>query len=148
MENKLNTGRIILGGIIGGIGMLIVGFLIHGLLLMDNYMFFAEQGSVLSEPRELGWIHYPIMILLGIPIAMLYAMCRKQMGAGPKTALIVGFLVGIMGLGGAVPMYVYMNLGGMIPLATAVDVLLEGIVCALIAGALYKDKQSAAVLSD
>lgn len=142
MENKINIGRVILGGIAGGIVMLAIGFVIHAVLLEEYYVHFQSVGSVLAEPRPgIGSIlMFPITILLGIPLAFLYVLSRKHLGAGPKTALIVGFLVGLMGLSVASTMYSFYNLGRMIPFGMGVDFMLECIAGTLIAGLLYKDK--------
>ncbi|MBN4049636.1 hypothetical protein JYT36_00245 [Bacteroidales bacterium AH-315-N07] len=141
MEIKLNITRIILGGLVGGFAMIIIGFVVHAVLLEKYYMHFQEVGSVLKEPRAglLGMIHFPVNVLVGIPLAALYALCRNHLGPGPKTALIVGSLVGLMGLSYATAMYTFNNFGVAIPLGIGIDNLLECVAGTFVAGWLYKE---------
>ena len=141
MENKINTGRVLLGGIVGGIAMMIIGALIHGGMLGDYYLELQNKG-IIKPMEEAGteWMHHVYLVLTGIPLALLYVFSRKHFGPGPKAALIVGLLVGLIGIaGGGFAMYCFYNVGQAVPFWTGVDVLVESIVCTLIAGALYKD---------
>lgn len=140
MENKINYGRMILGGVLGGVVLFAVGFLVHGVLLKDNYMFFQTVGSVLMEPRESGMlIHSATTIISGLCLSMLYVVSRKFGGAGPMTAVKVGFTVGLFTIGGVSAEYAFYNLGGMIPLMTLIDNIGGCILATLVAGMVYKD---------
>ncbi|MBI2967271.1 MAG: hypothetical protein HYY40_05595 [Bacteroidetes bacterium] len=139
MENKLNYTRIILGGLAGGVIMLVIGMVIHGFILEKHYAFQMGKGCLLDEPRFGGVIHHIVVLLSGIVLAGLYAMSRKQCGAGPKTALCVGFLVGCMSLPGMAAMLSFYDQGFRIPIMTGVDSMLECMAGTLVAGWLYKE---------
>jgi len=139
MENKINYGRMILGGVLGAVVLFAVGFLVHGVLLKDNYMFF-QGSSVLMEPRENGMlIHSVATIISGLCLSMLYVVARKFGGAGPLTAIKVGFTVGLFTIGGMSAMYAFYNLGGMIPFMTLADNIVGCMLATLVAGMVYKD---------
>jgi len=141
MENQINYGRMILGGVLGAVVLFAMGFLVHGILLKDNYMFFQTMGSVLPEPgRENGMlIHSVATIISGLCLSMLYVVARKFGGAGPMTAIKVGFTVGLFTIGGVSAEYAFYNLGGMIPLMTLADNIVGCMLAALVAGMVYKD---------
>jgi len=138
MENKINLNRVLLGGIIGGIALDLIGFLVHGVLLGSNYMYFQKTGAILAEPRLMP-VQVLLTVLSGIPLAFLYAYSRKHLGAGPKCAIIIGVLVGLMSASFTMALYSYYNVGRMIPMMTFVNNFVGYIVATLIAGALYKD---------
>ena len=141
MENKFNYGRMILGGVLGAVVLFAVGFLVHGVLLKENYLFFQKMGSVLPEPgRANGMlIHSASTIISGLCLSMLYVVARKFGGAGPMTAVKVGFTVGLFTIGGVSAEYAFYNLGGMIPLMTLADNIGGCILATLAAGLVYKD---------
>ena len=135
---KVNWGRIILGGIAGGVVMHLLMFFFHGVLLKENYEFLGSMGIVLKEPRMMG-LHIAAQVLSGIPLAMLYVACRKFGGPGPMTAIRTGVLVSLVTLGGATAMYCFYNLGGKVPAITFVGNLVGMTAATLVAGVLYKD---------
>lgn len=141
MENKINYARMIIGGVLAAVVLVAVGFLVHGVLLKDNYMFFQTMGSVLPEPgRENGMlIHSVATIISGLCLSMLYVVARKFGDAGPMTAIKVGFTVGLFTIGGVTAEYVFYNFGGMIPLMTLVSNIVGSTLATLAAGMVYKD---------
>lgn len=140
MENKINYGKLILGGILAAVVLMVVGMIVHGMILESHYEFFQKQGAVLAEPREMGWlVHVAGTLLSGMAISGLYVMGRKFSGPGPKTAIRVGWAVGLFTIGGAAAEYTFYNLGGMIPLLTWVGNVAGAILAALVAGWVYKD---------
>ena len=139
MENKINYGRMIVGGILGGVILFAVGFLVHGIILKDNYMFF-HGSSVLTEPRSNGMlIHVAATLISGLSLSMIYVVARKFGGHGPMTAIKVGVTVGLFTIGGISAEYAFYNLGGMIPLMTFVGNMSGAILGTLAAGVVYKD---------
>ena len=138
MENKVNIGRILLGGLIAGIVTVFIGFVIHGVILESHYTYFQKTGAILATPRMMP-LQIFTQVLSGIFLAILYVAGRKHFGAGPKTAILMGILVGLVSLPGTTSLYSYYNVGGMIPLMTLTGNVLECTIGMLIAGALYKD---------
>ena len=138
MENKINYGRILLGGLVAGVVTVFIGFAIHGGLLGSHYEYFMKTGAMQPAPRMMP-LQVFTQVLSGIFLAMLYVAGRKQFGPGPKTAIMMGILVGLVSLPGTTALYSYYNVGGMIPLMTLVGNVLECTIGMLIAGVLYKD---------
>lgn len=143
-----NWTRVIVGGLIAGVGMNIIGGLINGLLLGKYYTYFMTRvpcPSMLKEPAFLGeWVFYVFPFLVGIGIALVYAWARNGCcGPGPKTALCVGILIGLlMGVPGNTGALMFADLGRAIPLGWMLDAFLQAIAGALIAGAIYKPKNA------
>lgn len=141
MKN-LNFSRILLGGVLGGIAMFIVGMIIHGVILHDNYMYLSQKGIIVNEENAAEWkmiLHHVYLIFSGIVLAVLYALLRNSTGKGIKTAVIGGLLVGLVCGAGAIAMLAFYNMGNKVPFFTFVDSILEPIVGSIVAGWLYKD---------
>lgn len=140
MENKINYGRMILGGILGAVVLFAVGFLVHAVILEDHYKFFQEQGSVMKFEKQYGMlIHIAGTIISGLCLSMLYVAARKFGGPGPMTAIKVGITVGLFTISGISAEYAFYNLGKMIPLMTLVDNIVGCTLATLAAGMAYKD---------
>src|SRR5580658_6035738 len=92
---KLNTARVWLGGVAGGVVWIAWGFVV-GMRQAPLYEAIQKQGLFLKEPRYS--LFTPLWILLifvmSILIARLYAWARATAGPGPKTALKIGMIVG------------------------------------------------------
>ncbi len=128
-----------LGGVLAAVVLFAVGFFVHAVILEKHYMFF-QGSSVLMEPRENGMLIYSFSILIsGFCLSMLYVVARKFGGAGPMTAIKVGFTVGLFTISGISAMYAFYNLGGMIPLMTLADNVVGCTLATLAAGMVYKD---------
>lgn len=139
---KLNYRRILLGGLLGGVGMLIVGMVIHGGILQDHYIFLQQKGILVSEENaEEGKmiLHHVYLIFSGIVLAYLYALLRNVTGKGIKTAILGGLMVGLVSAAGAVALLAFYNLGNKVPFFTYIDSIVEPIVGSIIAAWLYKD---------
>jgi hypothetical protein len=90
----MNRNRVILGGIAAAVLWIAVDFIGHGLILGESYRALGAQGVIHSEP-QIPFL--PLLMLanlaIGIGIAWLYAAVRPRLGAGPKTALLIGLVV-------------------------------------------------------
>jgi len=140
MESKININRVMLGGFVGGLTMLAIGFLIHAVLLHENYTVLQHHNVMRQQPIMSGMMmQYLAVIFSGIPLAALYAMVRNYAGPGPGTAIKVGALVGLVCVPVPIAVYAYYNVGGMVPLMTAIDCMAGCIAGTFVAGALYKD---------
>jgi hypothetical protein len=140
---SVNRGRVFLGGFAGGIVWLAWSYL-SGQLIIGNARYEAAQnaGLFLKTPRYpffLGqWI--VILFLLAIIVAHLYAWSRQTLGAGPKTALKIGFLVGFAaGFPGNFAQACWSPVDRMFPLGWTLDMWVGAILATLVAGWLYKD---------
>jgi hypothetical protein len=90
--NNINFGRVILGGLVAGLILNIGEFLLNEVLFVQQM---EEMFRRMNMPRPGGAFigtAIGITFLLGIVIVWIYAMIRPRFGAGPKTAVIAGFV--------------------------------------------------------
>jgi hypothetical protein len=87
---RINTGRVILGGIVAGIVADVLGFVVDGWLLAPQW---NAGMKVLGRP-ELTTpqiVSFNVLGLVqGIFTIWLYAAIRPRFGPGPKTAVCAG----------------------------------------------------------
>jgi len=136
---KINWGRVFLGGVVAGVVVDIVDYVVHTYVIAAQD---AASMSALGVHLRPGAI--PIFLVeglvLGIAAIWAYAVARPRYGAGPKTAVITA--VGIWVIGDVLP-----NVGdwasGISPtnlfwIDTLVG-LAELIIASLVGAALYKE---------
>ncbi len=88
---KINPSKVLLGGVIAGIVMVAINFLVQSYLLGPKSVaeldaFKAGLGSGMGKGN--GVIVYVLMdILLGVILVWLYAAIRPRFGPGPGTAV-------------------------------------------------------------
>ena len=138
----MNTRRIALGALAGGVVWSIWSALINGVLLASRYAAAEKAGALLAQPR------YPLFLLywfvaifvLAFIVAWLYASVRATRGAGPKTAIWVGLLVGFAaGFPINLTNAAYAPFERIFPLGWMADLWVGAILASLVAGWLYKD---------
>jgi hypothetical protein len=139
---NLNRTRVWLGGFAGGVVWLIWGFLVQHFVIGEaRYLAAQNAGQFLKEPRYpfVGqWI--VILFVLGIIVAHLYAWVRQTLGAGPGTALKIGFLVGFAaGFPLNFAQAAWSPVDRVFPLGWMIEMWLGSILATLVAGWLYKD---------
>jgi len=138
---KLNKIRILLGGIAGGVVWNAWGFFIQ-MRQTPFYELSQKQGLFLKEPRYSLFIAYWIVLIfvMSILIAYLYACARATAGAGPKTALKIGMIVGFCaGVPGNFAQATWSPVSRMLPLGWMLEMWFGAILAALVAGFLYKE---------
>ena len=138
--NRINVGRVLLGGLVGGLVISIGNFLINRVLLRDAMN--AEFSRLhVAEPGNDFIVKAVVMtFILGIAIVYLYAAIRPRFGAGVKTAICAGLIAWFF-----VFLYTRVLLG--MVLGMPVDLIVKGTALGLIvypigaiAGAwLYKE---------
>jgi hypothetical protein len=88
--NKINMGRVVLGGLLAGLVLNIGEFLLNDKVLgsqMKDFMtkhYFSEPGS------HFLIIAVGLTFVMGIVLVFGYACIRPRLGAGVKTAIIAG----------------------------------------------------------
>jgi hypothetical protein len=138
---KINIGRVILAGIVAGIVSDAIGFLVDGVLLAPRWAAgMADLGRLEFTTDQM--IQFNLLGLVsGIVLIWIYAAIRPRFGAGPKTAILAGLAVWVVG--SLVP-----NLGFMwvpylfsrhLTAYTTAGGLVEVIVGALAGAYLYKE---------
>jgi hypothetical protein len=90
--NKINVGRVVLGGLLSGLVINIGNLLLNRVWLRDELK--SDLGRLnLSEPGTDFIIRAVVLtFILGIGIVYLYAAIRPRFGAGAKTAICAGLI--------------------------------------------------------
>ena len=91
---KINKGRVLLGGLLAGLGLTIIQMLVNQAILGEQWSE-ARTALNLQWPLAGGDIVVGVVkfFLIGIFIVWLYAAIRPRYGAGPKTAVLAGIAV-------------------------------------------------------
>jgi hypothetical protein len=138
---KLNHARVWLGGIVGGIVWNAWSFFI-GMKQGPYYEAMQKQGLFLKEPRYPFFVGQWILLVfvMSIILAYLYAWSRNTAGAGPKTALKLGILVGFCaGFPSNFAQAAWSPVPRELPLGWMLDMWVGMILASLVAGFLYKE---------
>jgi hypothetical protein len=139
---KLNTARVWLGGVAGGVVWTVWGFLI-GMKMNPLYVAAQERGLFLKQSRYSFFVGEWILIIfvMSILLAYLYVWSRATLGAGPWTAIKIGMIVGFCaGVPGNFGQAAWSPIPTMLPLGWMLDMWGGAILAALVAAWLYKDK--------
>ena len=145
MLDKINIYRIIVGGIAAGFVMHLVDVLIHVVLLKENYSVMVESGVMRDQVIASSIILADLSVIFaGIIIAILYFLLRNVVGPGPKTALKLGFMLGLLLLPGAFAIHAYYNVDGLVSFALGAGFVIQHILGTLIAAAIYRDNPAPA----
>ena len=138
---KVNSARVWLGGIAGGVLWSVWGFLIQN----KNTAFYQiaqNQGWLLKQPRYPFFVGQFILLVfvMSILIAYLYALSRATAGPGLKTAVKIGMIVGFCaGVPGNFAQATWSPVPRMLPLGWMLDMWIGAILAAVVAGFLYKE---------
>jgi len=91
--NKINFGRVLLGGIVAGFVLNIGEFVLNGFLLRDRMLSDMKRMGLTPPGTGFGLLAVGLTFIFGILAVLLYAMIRSRLGPGPKTALIVALIL-------------------------------------------------------
>jgi len=97
--SKINTKRVIVGGILGGVVWGLWSMIINMTMLAKRYEEAQAVGEFLAKPRYPAFLLWYILILivLSMGLAWLYAVSRATLSPGPLSAMKVGLIVGLVG---------------------------------------------------
>lgn len=136
----INTGRVILGGLVAGLVMNI-GQTVLNLAVLGKQSEEAMKRLNVEPPGggTIG-IYVGLTFLVGIALVWGYAAIRPRFGPGPKTAVIAGVFVWL--LSRLLPSIIYM-VSGMLPgslvMTAAAWGFVEVLLAALAGGWLYRE---------
>jgi len=138
---RINLGRVVLGGIVAGIVANILGYLVDGVILGPQWTA-AMKALGKGDFTTNQIIAFNVLgLAYGIVAVWLYAAIRPRYGAGPKTALCAGLAVWVAGV--LLPNAGMMGVTGLFPSDLTTTTTLAGVVewaAAILAGtALYKE---------
>jgi hypothetical protein len=95
---KINVTRLILGGIVAGIAINLLDYLVDGVWLAPRWVHdMAMLGKLGLSPVQIIWYNV-LGLLTGLAAIWLYAAIRPRFGAGAKTAIIAGLAVWFIGV--------------------------------------------------
>ncbi len=139
---RINTGRVIIGGIAGGIVMSALDFVMNGFILKADFDAVNQARHI--DPA-IGMQANNLAALVGFDFLMAtlivftYASIRPRFGAGPKTAFIASLIIGIaccilagyFAATGFFPWHVWAKASA----ASTFNIVVAG----MVGGALYKE---------
>lgn len=138
--NKINMGRVVLGGLLAGVVLNIGEFVLNAVVLASQMKAFNAAHNFPEPGTHFMIVAIVLTLILGIVIVLGYACIRPRFGPGVKTAIFASLFAWFA-------LYFYMGiffamLFG-IPTSTCVLTMVWGLVeyaLAAIAGAwLYKE---------
>jgi uncharacterized membrane protein YhaH (DUF805 family) len=93
---KINLPRVVLGGLLAGLVLNVVDYLVYGVLLADDLN--AAMQSLGKEPIGGSAIMWFVLLdfLYGIALVWAYAAIRPRFGAGPRTAVYAGLYMWLL----------------------------------------------------
>jgi len=141
---KINIGRVLIGGIVAGLVVDVLGYLVDGILLAPKW---ADGMKALGHANFSSnqWIWFNVLGLVsGIALIWVYAAIRPRFGAGVKTAVYAGLAVWVVGY--LVPNLSFMCAAGLfshhLTVLTTLGNLVEIVVGAIAGAALYTEAAS------
>ncbi|HEX3662836.1 MAG TPA: hypothetical protein VHU89_15485 [Acidobacteriaceae bacterium] len=142
---KINMGRWILGGVVAGIVVNLLGYVVDGLMLAPRW---AVNMSRLGRPAftssQMVWFNV-IGIGLGLLAVWVYAAIRPRFGAGMRTAICAGIAVWVATslLPNATLMWATGLFNNHLTLYTTAGALIELVVGTVAGAALYREESVA-----
>ena len=95
---KINLQKVVIGGLIAGVVLNVVDFLVFSVVLKDQMA--AAMTAIGKAPApsggQIAWFVF-LDFLAGIFLVWLYAAVRPRMGAGPATAAKAGVAAWFLG---------------------------------------------------
>ncbi len=98
---KINWGRLFLGGLLAGVVNNALQFTANRLYLFEEWRTALEALELPTAARnDVGWIFFISNLTAGIFVVWLYAMIRPRYGPGPKTAALAGYVFWLVSAAG------------------------------------------------
>ena len=137
---NINLGRVVLGGLLAGLVLNVGEVLLNDVVLGSQMKDFLSRHNFSEPGGSFIATAVGLTFVMGIVLVLVYAMIRRRLGPGVKTAVIAGLF-------GWFAVFVYSGIvNGMLfgtPIATICTIVVWGLVqyvLAAIAGAwLYKE---------
>jgi hypothetical protein len=96
---QINMGRLVIGGIVAAVVLFVIGFIVQGVILGGEWAAWQQAGHMPYALSHAGMMVIWIIVSLvnGLTGLWIYAGIRPRFGAGPKTALLAGFMLWLAG---------------------------------------------------
>ncbi len=142
---KINIGRWFLGGVVAGIAVDFLGYVVDGVILAPRW---AHDMTRLGRPEftasQLVWFNV-IGMALGLLAVWVYAAIRPRFGAGMRTAIIAGIVTWVATslLANASIMWVTGLFNNHLTLYTTAGALIELVVGTVAGASVYREQGTA-----
>ena len=90
---KIDWGRVVLGGLLAGLVLNVVDWLVYGFWLRQDFAAAMQALGKPPMPDSMIWLFVLLDFVYGIGLLWVYAAIRPRFGAGPRTAVIAGLAV-------------------------------------------------------
>jgi MFS family permease len=91
--NKINFGRVLLGGIVAGLILNIGEFVLNDIILGPHIEADMKRMNITPPGGGFAALAVSLTFVFGIVAVLIYAMARARFGPGPKTALLVALIL-------------------------------------------------------
>jgi hypothetical protein len=88
----MSWSKTLLGGVLSGLAMMLVNFVMHGVIMADTYRRYPEVFA--QEPTNPAWFTLTC-VLIGIALAILFAKTLRSWTKGIAGGAVFGLLVGM-----------------------------------------------------
>ncbi len=138
--NKINFGRVLLGGIVAGVILNLGEMALNGKILAAQMTDFFKRCGFPEPGTNFFIIAIAITFVLGIVIVLGYAAIRPRFGPGPKTAIIAGLFAwfGVIVYGQMIGLALGIEPGNVFAITVGWE-LVEYLLAAFAGAALYKE---------
>ena len=93
--SKINIGRVVAGGLLAGVVINVFEFVLHGVVYAQAWSDIMKSLNRPDFPAQ-AYIWFNLAgFVTGIAAVWTYAAIRPRFGAGPRTAVIAGLLMGV-----------------------------------------------------
>ncbi len=92
MMNKLNFGRVLLGGIVAGLIINIGEAVLNGIILRPHIEADMKRMNITPPGNGFAVLAVGLTFIFAILAILIYALARARLGPGPKTALVVAMI--------------------------------------------------------
>ena len=90
--SNINTGRVVLGGLLAGLVLNIGEFVLNEVVLGSQMRTWFAQHNFKEPAGSFIALAVVLTFVLGIIIVLTYALIRPRLGPGLKTAIIAGLI--------------------------------------------------------
>jgi hypothetical protein len=96
---NINVGRWILGGVVAGVVLFVIDFVVNGLILAQQWTDAMTALNLPAMTENVGTliIFLILSLIVGLVAVWIYAGIRPRFGAGVKTAIFAGLAVWLVG---------------------------------------------------
>jgi hypothetical protein len=90
--NKINVGRVVLGGLLAGLVLNIGEVLLNDVVFGSQMKVWFSAHNVAEPGGSFVATAVTLTFVLGIVIVLTYALIRPRLGPGAKTAIVAGLI--------------------------------------------------------